>query len=102
MKILRAENILIWLSLGVFTSASADPGAAGEAMAPLVVMALVVMGIVALLKKLAGGSTSAPAANDPNASQWSKFSPITKGAIGCLGLLVAWIAVIASISVIAG
>lgn len=100
MKSLCKEIVLIWLSLGAFSAAWADPGAAGEAMAPLVFMALVVMGGVAVVKKLTGG-TPAPAPNDPNASQWSKFSPITKGAIGCLGLVVCWIAVIAVASVLA-
>ena len=101
MKLPGKEILFIWLSLGVFSAASADPGAAGEAMAPLVFMALVVMGGVAVVKKLTGGSTPAPAPDDPNASQWSKFSPITKGAIGCLGLLVCWIALIAVTSLLA-
>lgn len=34
-------------------------------------------------------------------SSWSQLSPITKGAIGCLGLLVGWLVILTAIALFA-
>ena len=80
-------SALVWLAMGSFSAAMADPAAAGEATAYLVVPIMFIMGGVAVLKWMFGGSGGTPAvkaAPDPNASKWSQMSPLTKYGGGCV------------------
>ncbi len=80
-----------------------------EAIGQLVVYFVVPIGLI--LMGLFGGSKNRDNQGGPATSPtsgalgvpkgWSQLSPVTKGALGCLGLLVAWIGVLTLMSLVA-